>query len=233
MPNYFDWNVRKILLSLISIFLIAVFWVWLTSPMVVVVSGIGEVSVPASNAVVSFSLSSNNSSSQEAVANVNAKALAMREFLKTKGVAEGDIAEGQITVVPASLVVAGSSGYQASISMAAKTVHVSDISTLVSDLYGNGALVVSQPVLSVENQDKLEAQAFTLAMNDAKKEVSTIGLQNWKFIRKIVGISQSQSSNTSTATTKADTVTATQNATASENGVFKIVKSVTVSYKLW
>jgi len=223
----------KYLILAAAVFLAAVFWTWISSPMIVTVTGSGEVSVPATNATVSYSLSSNDGSIQSAVTSVQAKADSMRDFLKSKGVADSDIAQSQITAVPAGMVTPGAGGFQATVKMAAKTVHVSSISSLVSDLYTNGAVVVSQPVLSIENQDSLEQQAFDSALKDAKSQASSIGNRNWKFIRKIVSVSQVSSPSTSTSTTKADTLTGANSQIAATNGVFKIVKAVSVSYKMW
>lgn len=228
------WSVKKVLLVAGSIVLGIAVWVYVSSPMVVTVTGTGEVSAPASNATVSFTISGTDSTTpQNAISNVNARAIAMRTFLKTKGIAEGDIAESQVTAVPANLITPGASGYQATISMAAKTVHVTEISTLISNLYSQGALVVSQPILSIDNQDKLDQQAFSSAMKDAKSQAAKIGISSWKFIRKIIAISQVSSPSTSTATTKADTLTSANDQTAAANGVFKIVKAVSVTYKMW
>lgn len=224
---------KKLFISFFLVAILIFLWQWINSPMLVTVTGTGEASVPATNATISFTFSSSAGTPQEAISNINAKALSFREFLKTKGIAEGDIAEGQVTAVPAGLVTQGAQGYQANISMAAKTIHVTDISSLISDLYVNGALVVSQPILSVEDQDKLEEDALDVAMRDAKDQAGAIGIKNLKFIRKIVAVSQATSSNTSTATTKADALTEANSATAASNGVFKIVKAVSVSYKMW
>lgn len=210
-----------------------VIWIWLSSPMVISVSGTGEVSVPAETATVSFTLSSNDSNPQSAVSAVSTKADSVRAFLISRGVAEGDIAQSQVTAVPASLVTAGTSGFQATINMALKTTHVSQISSFVSELYANGALVVSQPVLSVNNQRDLEDEALESAIKNANTQASSLALKNWKFIRKIVSINQSTSGNTSTSTTRADTITESNSAIAAQNGVFKIVKGVTITYKLW
>ena len=231
IQNSLGW--KKWLMIFGTAVLAMVIWVYINSPMIVTVTGTGEVSVPATNALVSFTISANDSSPQNAINSVNGKAESMRIFLLTKGVAELDIAEGQVTAVPAGLVAQGAQGYQATISMGVKTVHVADISSLVSDLYLNGVTVVSQPILSVENQDDLENQAFESALNDAKKEAGGVGLKNWKFVRKIIAISQSTSSNTSTATTRPDTLTETGSTLAATNGVFKIVKAVSVTYKMW
>ncbi|MEK9208622.1 MAG: SIMPL domain-containing protein [Patescibacteria group bacterium] len=227
------WNLNKILLGSGLVLLVVVVWTYISSPLVITVTGSGEVSVPATNATLSFTLSANDNSIATAVSSVQNKADTMRSFLRTKGVAEGDIAQSQVTAVPASLVVAGASGFQATVSMAAKTVNVSSVSGLVADLYTNGALVVAQPVLSVENQNKLNQEALDSAMKDARSQASKIGNSNWKFIRKIVSISQASSPSTSTSTTKADVVTSGANTTAATNGVFKIVKAVSVSYKMW
>ncbi len=226
-------GIKKMLSILGLAVVLILFWVWVTSPMIVTVTGSGEVSVPATNATLSFTLSATDNSIASAVSSVQAKADTMRNYLKTKGVAEGDIAQSQVTAVPAGLITAGAPGFQATISMAAKTVHVSDVSNLISDLYTNGALVVAQPVLSVENQDKLEQDAFNSALKDAKSQAGKIGLSNWKFIRKIISINQVSSPSTSTATTRSDNLTGTGSALAATNGVFKIIKTVSVSYRMW
>jgi len=227
------WNYKKALLVAVAILIAIIVWTYIGNPMVVTVTGSGEASVPATNVTVSFTLSATDNSIAYAVSSVQGKADAMRTFLRTKGVAEGNIAQSQVTAVPAALVTSGATGFQATVSMAAKSTNVANIAGLIADLYTNGALVVAQPVLSVENQDLLDQQAFNLAMTDAKTQAGKIGVSNWKFIRKIVSISQVTSPSTSTSTTKADTLTAAANSTAATNGVFKIVKAVSVSYKMW
>ncbi len=224
---------KKVLMVAGSALLIVILWVYISSPLIVTVTGSGEVSVPATNATVSLTLSATDNSIGAAVASVQSKADLIRAFLISSGVAEGDIAVSQVTAVPSALITSGATGFQATVSMAAKTTHVSNVGNLVSDLYTHGALVVAQPVLSVENQDVLSQQAFDSAMKDAKSQAWTIGLSNWKFIQKIISISQVSSPTTSTSTTKADVVTNAANSTAATNGVFKIVKAVSVSYKMW
>ena len=92
---------------------------------------------------------------------------------------------------------------------------------------------MNQPILTVENQDKLEDQAVKDAFKDAKKQAFQMGLKNFKFIKKAIALTEQSSSTTSTATTKADIETQQENQEASLNGVFKIVKVVTISYKMW
>lgn len=228
-----NFNFKNLLMVFGSIAVVMIFWIWLSNPMILTVTGTGEVSVPATNATISFTLSSNDNSIGTAVSSVQSKADTMRQFLITKGVAEGDIAQSQVTAVPAGLITSGATGFQARISMAAKTTHVSDVSSLVSDLYTNGALVVAQPVLSVENQTKLDQDAVSIALKDANSQAFKLGLKNWKIIKKVVSISQVSSPTTSTSTTKADNVTENSNSIAAVNGVFKILKAVSVTYKLW
>ncbi len=228
-----DWanlGIKKYLILVLAVLLFIIIWTYANSPLVVTVTGSGEVSVPATNATLSFTLSATDNSISGAVSTVQGKADTMRSYLISKGVAEGDIAQSQVTAVPAALVTPGAGGFQATISMAAKTTHVTSVGGLVSDLYTNGALVVAQPVLSVENQNSLDQQAFNSAMKDAKSQAWAIGLSNWKLIQKIISISQVSSPTTSTSTTKAD-ILAT--GAAQTNGVFKIVKAVSVSYKMW
>lgn len=214
---------QKPLLVIGSVFVAVLAWVWISSPMVVTVVGVGEVNAPASNATISFNISTNNTSVQTAVSDANAGALLMRTYLEGQGIPVTDIAESQVTVTPLALT-GGVARYQASIAMAAKTTDVANVSTLISNLYANGATTVSQPILSVDNQDKIDQQAFNAALKDAKSQAFSIGNRNLKLIRKIVAISQVSSPSTSTATTKE---------AGDVNGAFKIVKAVTVSYKMW
>jgi uncharacterized protein YggE len=223
-------TIGKIILGVI---LLVIFWQWISSPMIVTVTGSGEVNVPATNATVTFSLTSNDSSPQTAISGVTAKANAIRQVLLTAGIAEEDIAESQIYAVPAALVATGATGFQASLAMSAKTIHVSKITDLIASLYASGVSAVSQPVLSVENEQTLDAQAYASAIKDAKSKASSIGNKNWKFIRKIIAVSSQSSGTTSTATSKADVLTGSKSAEAAQNGVFKIVEAVSVSYKMW
>lgn len=219
---------RRILPALAVIVLLMLFWNWISSPMIVTFTGTGNVNVPATNATVSFSLLSSDVSAQGAIASVTQKARLIRGVIKSSGVSEEDILESQVTSAPAQ-----AGGYQALISMGAKTIHVANISDLIGTLYANGASVVSQPTLSVENKTDLETKAVDEAMKDAKKQASTFALKNWKFIRKIVAVSQQTSGSTSTATSKADTISEATSQEAAVNGVFKIIKAVSVSYQMW
>lgn len=228
-----SWNFKRILSVLAAAFLVILFWTWVSSPMVVTVTGTGEVSVPATSATVSFSISSQDASVQGAIAGVKSRAVAIKQMLKTSGIPEEDIIESQLTVVPASLVVQGAAGFQAQMAMSAKTIHVTAISDLISNLYNQGVAVVSQPVLAVEKMDELEAKAMDEALKDAKTQAGKIAAKNLKLIKKIIALTQQSSASTATATSKADTLTEANNQQTAQNGVFKIVKAVSVSYKMW
>jgi len=201
--------------------------------MVATFTGTGEVSVPATSATLSFSLAANNTSVQGAIGAVKTGAVSVRQTLKSSGIAEEDITESQVTAVPANLVTAGATGFQATIVMSAKTVHVTNVADLISNLYSSGVYLVSQPTLAVEKQEELEAKALDAAMTDAKSQASKFALKNWKFIKKIIAVSQQSSGTTSTSTSKADTLTEAASTQAAQNGVFKIVKAASVTYKMW
>jgi uncharacterized protein YggE len=153
--------------------------------------------------------------------------------LISQAIPEENIIESQVVAVPAGLVTAGASVFQAQIAMSAKTAHVTGINDLVATLYANGAYAVSQPVLFVENEQPLDQQAYNSAMQDANRQAGAISLQNWKFIRKIIDINNQSSGTTSTSSSKADVATGAKTPLANQNGVFQITESVTVTYKMW
>ena len=221
-------SLKRILLAVAAVVFLMIFWTWVSSPMIVTLTGTGSVNVPATSATVGFSLLSTDASPQGAIVAVTQKAKSVREMIKAGGVSEEDILESQVTSAPAQ-----TGGYQALISMGAKTVHVTGVPDLIGKLYAAGAGVVNQPVLSVENRADLEAKAVDEAMKDAKKQASLFALKNLKFVRKIIAVSQQTSGSTSTATSRADVITESTSQEAAANGVFKIVKAVSVSYKMW
>jgi uncharacterized protein YggE len=230
-PVDFTW--KKILTILGVVLAVLIMWQWISSPMVVTVTGTGKASVPATSATVTATVSVNSDSAQNAINSAAAKADAIKPVLKTRGVPESNISESQVTTYPAGLVMAGATGYQAAIQVSAKTNHVSTLGDLVAKLYSAGATLVAQPVLSVENQTALETAASDAAVKDAKTQIGKIALKNLKPFRKIVYLAEDSGVTTSTTTSKADTVTQAQNQLAAQNGVFEIVKVVSVSYKLW
>lgn len=219
---------RKFIFGILTVLLLLVIYTWISSPMVVTVTGTGEVTVPAESATISFSVSASDATPAGAIAAVRARVAAIRATLISSGIAESDITEAQIRVVPASAITPGATGFQAVITMGAKTVRVTDTPTLVTNLYSSGASLVSQPIVSIDNKEVLEQEAFDAALKDARSQAGKIALTNWKLFRKIVAISQVTSPATSTVTSKGETT-----AEAAQSDVFKIVKAVSVSYKMW
>lgn len=228
-----NFTFNKFLLMLGVVLSVLIIWQFVSSPMVVAVTGTGKVSVPATSATVTTTVSVNSDTAQNAITAANTRTAAIIQFLKSSGVSEENISVSQITSYPAGLVTAGATGYQASLQIVAQTSHVSTVGDLVASLYNAGASLVKQPVLNVENQSALEAKAEDAALKDAKSQVSKIALKNLKLIRKATALYETTSSTTSTTTSKGDTLTQANNDLAATNGVFEITKSVSVSYKLW
>lgn len=201
---------------------------WITSPLIVSVTGIGEVSAPAQKATLTFTFSSNGNNPQEANSNLKSNILKMKQNLTPLGIIESDFFESQTSILPAT-----SGGFQASTSMGINTDQVTNLDNIISNLYSNGAVVVTQPILSVGDIETLEKNAYNLAIKDAKKKAWNISFSNLKLIRKIVLIEQSTTDPTSTITSKADTVSQVEKNISPDDGLIKIKKVVSVSYKMW
>jgi len=74
-------GLKKKLLIVLGIVLLMVFWTYLSSPMLVSVTGTGNVSVTASNATIDFSVTSSDPAVQGAISGVQAKADAIKQLL--------------------------------------------------------------------------------------------------------------------------------------------------------
>lgn len=201
--------------------------------MVVTVLGSGEVSSKAETATLTFSIMSTADNPQSAITSLKSTSEKIKQTLSTNGIPESDIFESQVQVLPASAVVNGATGFQATTSMGIKTDKLNSLGGLINNLYSLGAVVVSQPVLTVGNIEALEKEAYNLAIKDAKKKANALAFSNWKLIKKIVLIEQSQTQPTSTVTSKADTVSQAEKNISPDDGLIKIKKVVSVSYKLW
>ncbi len=228
---FFPW--KKYLGYSLAVLLVIFSYSWIMSPLIVSVTGTGEVSAKAETAALTFTLTTNSENPQSALSSIKDSSTRIKEFLKTYGVEEGDIYESQTTVVPASAVAAGATGFQSTISMGIKTSMVNNLDNLTSQLYSQGAFVVSQPVLSVGNIDDLEKQAYNLAIKDAKKKAWSVALSNLKIIRKIVLIEQSTTGASSTVVNKAGAIDQAEKNLSPDDGLIKISKVVQVSYKMW
>jgi len=222
MDNRIREYVKKGLLIFLLVIFTAFIITWINSPMIVKVVGTGEVSVSATYATLSLTITVNGSNATAAIKNINTKVGNLKKLLISRGVGEVDLLESPLTVYPMAAVSAGATGFSASGSLTAKVYDETGVNELVVDLYNNGAALVAQPVMATENQKDLEQRAFDAAMKDAQDQAKKISRKHLKLIRKIVNISQASSGTTATATSK-----------EAGSDSFKIAKAVQVSYKMW
>lgn len=228
---FFPW--KKYLGYTLAILALIFAYSWITSPMVVTVLGSGEVSAKAEFATLTFSVASNSDNPQTALVNLKQTSDRIKQTLSSIGIPESDVFESQAQVLPATTASNGSTGFQASISMGVKTGQLNNLDGIINNLYALGAVVVSQPILTVGSIETLEKEAYDLAIKDAKKKANSVAFSNWKLIKKIVLIEQSQTDPSSTVTSKADTVSQVEKNISPDDGLIKIKKVVSVSYKLW
>ncbi len=233
MTNFKKPSLKKIIIAALLLIVVIFIWQWIASPTIVTVQGLGEVSVPATSATISLVVRANSGTAPASIDAAKAKADGIRSLLIASGVLESDIAESQVVSYPAGLVTVGSEGFESTIQITAKTSNVSGVSDLVGSLYNAGAAMVNQPVLNVEDQDKLEEQATKEALKDAKEQINRISLKNFKFIKKMVALSEQSSGTTSTSSVRPELFSQELSEGAEAKGTFKIAKLVTVSYKLW
>jgi uncharacterized protein YggE len=212
---------KKVLMIGLAVMVSAVFGMWVFSPTKVVVTGTGKVSVPATSATFNVTVSATNDSANGALTDLRTKVNAVKKTLGDINIGADNITETQVTLTPAAAVVASAKGFQAMSTLTVKTANVAMASEIVVNMYASGATIVSQPVVSVENQDKLEQQALKDALTDARANLSdTVG---FRPIRKIIGIEQASSGNVATTTKSA----------AEGSGEFEVVKAVSVTYRVW
>lgn len=213
---------KKVWLVGLSVIVAVVFGMWVFSPMEVVVTGTGKVSVPATNATFNVTMTSSNESSAEAVKELQSKVAKLKKTLSDINIGSDKVTETQITLTPAAALTQGAKGYQAVTTLTVKTLNVAMVSEIVVNMYASGATVVSQPVISVEDQDKLEKEAIKEALNEAKSNLNaTVG---FRPIRKRIAVSQATSGNVATATSVAE---------GGSSSEFEVVKAVSVTYRVW
>lgn len=224
---------QKPLTVVFSLIFFIFFFQWVNSPMIITVTGTGEVSAPAESATVTFTVSVDDQSVSQAVFLTDNRVNSIKESLVSLGIAESSIYESEIATYPTNTLREGSSGFTAVSTMGIKTNGTENIEKIIPLLYEKGATLVSQPVLSVDDTQKLEADAFNLALKDAKKRANAIALKNLKFLKKIVLVEQTQTQPTTTVTTKADVETQVEQNISPEAGIIRIQKTLSVSYKMW
>lgn len=220
------------LLAIVAIVVGGFLWHWITTPLVVSVSGTGRVSVPAEKAIFTVTVSAVDADLTYAVSQVRQSTVTLRQLLENEGIIADWVSESQLQVTPAGALVAGATGNQAVITLTVETPYVDTVGELVVFLYQNGATIVSQPVVIAENQTELENQALQEALKEANDNARALGRSKWKFLRRPVSIAQASSGQSATAT---KTVSPALEAAGivSANGTFEIVQAVNVVYELW
>ena len=86
----------------------------------------------------------------------------------------------------------------------------------------------------IDDTEKLEKEALSMAMDDANKQVNVLAIQNLKLFKKKVAVTQVTTPTTSSVTSK----TAPEGLTLEESlpeasDTFKVAKVVSVVYKMW
>lgn len=223
----FSYLKKPLLFSLLLLVVLAVY-LYLSSPLEITVFGTGEVDVPATSATISLTVSEMADDPMTAAGNLKTKVGKIKAVLLQNGVKEEDIVEAQPRILPAVLASPGSSGYQASQTIGGKTNQVEITSTLTALLYDQGASLVSQPVLSIEDQSQWEEKAVEQAFRDAKDRANQLAKKYRKLFKKIVFITQSQSPTTGTVTSRGQI---TEESASLDT--LKITSVVSVTYRMW
>jgi uncharacterized protein YggE len=200
---------------------------WISNPLMISVSGVGEVSVPATKAIVSLTLSERDATPDGALARIQDRALQFRDYMKQKGFDE--VVTTQPQMVPAGLISPTLTGYQVTVSMGGSTTQLNNLHKIVAGFYGMGATVVSQPVLAVDDEAKLVDEALKEALKKADDQAKQVARRQMKLIRVVASVQQADSGITSTSTSEKQN----QDGVVESGDIFKISKAVSVTYKLW
>ena len=212
---------KKLWIVGLAFIVVVVFGMWVLSPTEVIVTGTGKVSVPATSASFNVTVTAVNDSASVALTELRNKVGNIKKVLGDINIGDENIAETQVTLTPSAAVVAGAKGFQAMETLTVKTTNVAMAAEMVVNMYASGATLVSQPVVSVENQEKLESEALDEAMKKAKASLKeTVG---FRPIRKIIGIQQASSGSTATSTMAGN----------DNKGAFEVIKAVQVTYRVW
>jgi uncharacterized protein YggE len=205
---------------------------YLRSPLVVTVNGMSRKVVPADTASLTFNVSATEDSAPMAVTAVTNKVAVMKAGLKQAGVTEAEMMETQPQVYPAALVVPGSSGYQANLTVGVKTKQVTSIGPMMTSLYEQGAVLVSQPVFLVEDMSRYENEVLAEALHNAKGKAVEIQRRHLKPVRQVAAITQAETETSGTVTMKTTGEDTLMGNTLTTDNI-TLVKMVNVSYRMW
>ena len=194
---------------------------WVLTPAKVTVTGTGIVSVPANIGSFTITLASTGDDPASTLVAARQKIESVRKVLTDINIRSEDVSASEVALTPAGAAVAGAKGYQALSTMTVKTSNVPLVGEMVVKMYEAGASVVSQPVISFENQTELAQEALDKAMDSAREQLSaTVGFAP---IKKVVSIEQASTGSTG----------GTSKAAEGQGGSFEIAKVVSVTYRVW
>ena len=219
-------NKLKVLLGIIVAFV----WWYVSNPIAISVTGVGMVKVPATYLVSQITIVTSGKDAANALLTLNNKILTARTVLKRSGVAEENISQAHSQVTPAAMAAAGATGYQASVTMVFKSKDISGMDNLVSNLYANGATLISQPVFQTENPEGAEQEAMKQAMSKADLEAKSFAASKWRLVRKIVAVQQASSGTSAQSTIKDG---GNSDLEVASNGSVQIARAVQVTYRMW
>ena len=221
------------LFFILGTMLVLVLLFWYFNPLLVTVTGTGEVSAVPERAKISYLVSAMAVDPNDAISQVNTKQNQLKTALMNNfGVAESAITDSQPSVVPPSILNQGNS-YGATVVSEFEMDNYSSLPSLISFLYSNGVGYVSQPVLLVKDTKSLEDEAYQLAIKDATDKAGVIGRRHWRFLRRRVSVSVATSSPQSVTTTKETIAEGEQGQQPMAFDTFKLTSLVTVVYKMW
>lgn len=218
----------KAVVGAVIVIIVASVWLWITSPLQVTVTGTGSVDVPATSATFTVTVANIDANVTNAVTSMQNKVKVVEQQLTAHNIPSSAITESEPQIIPAAAVVAGAQGYQAAEALTVKSTDVQGVSGLITVLYNAGATLVSQPTVSVENEDALQQQAVTAALAQARTQEETIASNMHKFFHQEAGIQIVSSGSTATGTQSQGT-----NPNSGAAGTFAMVKTVLVTYKMW
>lgn len=217
---------NKIKSFLIAVALIAVY-LYISNPLVISVVGTGEVNAKPEEASVVYTVTSDQADPTLATQAAKARAEKLKQDSASFGINQDEIFTSQVSVVP----LTDKQGFRGIVSVGITMTQIDRVNELVSELYTNGALYVSQPVLSVKDPNELERQSIDAAIKDANSQATKLGLKRLKLFKKQVSIIPSTNTPASSVTSQAGQVPSDTAVVTPEE--IKVNKTVYVIYKMW
>ena len=185
--NLLSGILKYILIAILAIAGIFIYKYY-SSSLLITVSGIGEVTVPATSASLTISVSENGESRESALAGLKTKVAGVRNILERSGVNNEEIVETDNNIEPIALI-GQPAGFRAITTLGAKISKPGNMPSLSDSLYQNGALFVSQPILSSEDREVWEDKAIDVAKANADEKAAKLAKKYGKSIKKVVEIS--------------------------------------------